>query len=195
MGLALAAMVVGVVGGLLLATQAPLWPTARRPLRGSWDGYWRQDATGGLERFVANLECAELPRHRLQRATLIAPDALTCRYLPAEGEAGDVVLVELVHSPRHSVELLKAAYPGRVSTGDERVVLADGPAPGQRSTVRSTSAATAGLDALVVRGQRVTVEVSCLDFQSGVDVATCHATQAAFFSSWKGGLARVSSPP
>ena len=193
MGLALAAMVVGVVGGLLLAKQAPLWPTARRPLLGGWEGYWRQDATGGLELFVANLECTELPRHRLQRATLNAPDALSCRYQPAEG-AGDAVIVELVHSPRHSVELLRAAYPGRVSTGEERVVLADGPAPGQRSTVRSTSAATAGLDALVVRGQRVTVEVSCLDFQGGVDVAACHATQAAFFSSWKGGLARASSP-
>lgn len=193
MGLALAALVVGIVGGLLLATQAPLWPTARRPMMGGWDGYWRRDATGGLEQFAANFECAELPGHRMQRATLVAPDALSCRYQP-EG-AGDVVLVELVHSPGHAVDLLRAAYPGRVSTAEERVALADGPAPGRRSTVRSTSAPTAGLDALVVRGQRITVEVSCLDFQGGVDVATCHATQAALFSSWKGGLAGVSSPP
>lgn len=192
--LALAAMIVGVVVGSLVAARAPLWPTARRPLLEPWDGYWRQSASGGLERFHSGLECAPLPDHRLVKATLIAPDVLRCRYEVAGGDDGDVVLIELVHSPLHADALLRAAYPGRVSTGEERVSLLDGMAPGQRSTVRSTSAPTPGLDALVVRGARVTVEVTCLDFGGGIDVARCHATQAAFFSTWKGGVSEEAAP-
>lgn len=187
LAIAFAAALVGVVGGLLLAARVPLWPTARPPLLEPWDGYWRQGVDGSLEGFVANLECAALPGHRLQRATLASPDSLSCRYEPDEGQAGDAVLVELVRSPQQAAALLHAAYPGRVSTVAARVSLADGTATGQRSTVRSTSAATPGLDAVVVRGEHVTVEVTCLDFQGGVDVVTCHPAQAAFFASWKGG--------